>query len=223
MSPESQELSMKQNREYKQQENRLNELASLRSSLDSSAKAPYFFTTGLLTLLWGANQVYTYIQSSEIPDLHYGLAALAIGGVIFAFGKHLYCTSEEEIKGTLKISHPTLLSFISLHADKLRQDTASSKRKIKYNFKRSSSAYDKECRYLEKELNSSLRSLRVLNLKILEHMDQLKQYSDAEIHFSDEERKLVSEMIDDRIQEYIDINLDDALNEVVGKEDSYRI
>ncbi|EGR2227218.1 hypothetical protein QX249_11385 [Vibrio parahaemolyticus] len=214
---------MRQNREYKQQEKRLNELACLRSSIYSLDAAPYLLVIGLILILGGGSRIHTYTQSILIDDLHHGLIIFIIGCFFFAFGKHLYVTSSEEIKSTLKLSHPTLLGFIPLHASKLRRESSSSKCNSRWDFKRSSSLYKKHCRHLDNKLESDIRLLRSIKLKTLEHMDAIKRSSETEIYFTSDERKLVADMIDDRLQEYRDINLCKALTEVEGKENSFSL
>lgn len=214
---------MRQNREYKQQEKRLNELAFLRSSIYSLDTAPYLLVIGLILMLGGGSRIYTYTQSILTDDLHHGLIIFIIGCFFFAFGKHLYVTSSEEIKSTLKLSHPTLLGFIPLHASKLRRESSSSKCNSRWDFKRSSSLYKKHCRHLDNKLESDIRLLRTIKLKTLEHMDAIKKSSETEIYFTRDERKLVADMIDDRLQEYRDINLCKALTEVEGKENSFSL
>ena len=54
-------------------------------------------------------------------------------------------------------------------------------------------------------------------------MDAIKKSSETEIYFTSDERKLVADMIDDRLQEYRDINLCKALTEVEGKENSFSL
>lgn len=222
---------MRQNREYKQQEKRLNELAFLRSSIYSLDTAPYLLVIGLILMLGGGSRIYTYTQSILTTytqsiltdDLHHGLIIFIIGCFLFAFGKHLYVTSSEEIKSTLKLSHPTLLGFIPLHASKLRRESSSSKCNSRWDFKRSSSLYKKHCRHLDNKLESDIRLLRSIKLKTLEHMEEIKKSSETEIHFTSDERKLVADMIDDRLQEHRDINLCKALTEVEGKENSFSL
>ena len=214
---------MRQNREYKQQEKRLNELALLRSSIHSLDASPYLLVIGLILMLGGGSRIYTYIQSSLMDNLHHGLIIFVIGCFFFAFGKHLYVTSSKEIKSTLKLSHPTLLGFIPLHASKLRRESSSSKCNSRWDFKRSSSLYKKHCRHLDNKLESDIRLLRSIKLKTLEHMEEIKKSSETEIYFTSDERKLVADMIDDRLQEYRDINLCKALTEVEGNENSFSL
>lgn len=214
---------MRQNREYKQQEKRLNELALLRSSIYSLDASPYLLVIGLILILGGGSRIYTYTQSILIDDLQHGLIIFIIGCFIFVFGKHLYITSSKEIKITLKLSHPTLLGFIPLHASKLRRESLSIKCNSRWDFKRSSSLYKKHCRYLDNKLDSDIRLLRSIKLKTLEHMEEIKKSSETEIYFTSDERQLVADMIDDRLQEYRDINLCKALTEVEGKENSFSL